>query len=129
MSDKIFLITYPDDCFEEGIRIFTFDLDENQSSMLSRCLSGFTRIPTTIIYDSKDLSNDVWNIDKIQKSDLIFFNAESIYQNLVGYLCSKMNSYYFGQLKGLSLLNKSVIFDEHQLKEILERRFDIYGKL
>jgi hypothetical protein len=129
MSDKIFLITYPDDCFEEGIRIFTFDLDENQSSMLSRCLSGFTTIPTTIIYDSKDLSNDRWNIDKIQKSDLIFFNAESIYQNLVGYLCSKMNSYYFGQLKGLSLLNKSVIFDEHQLKEILERRFDIYGKL
>jgi len=128
MSDKVLLVTTPDDCLEEGFRIFVFNLEPDQSLILSQCLSEFKIIPTVIIYSADNISVSSWIFDKIYKSDLIIFNANSSYQNLVGYLSGKMNSYYFGDLKDLSLVNKSVIFDVHQLKEILERNFEKYGK-
>ena len=129
MSDKIFLVTEPDDSFLEGIRIFLFDLNPEQYAVFSLALLNFDSVPSTVIYNAKDSTNIQWCIDKLLKSDLIIFNANSENQQLVGYLCAKPESYYFGELRSLSLVNKSVIFDVQQLKEILERKFGKYGKI
>jgi hypothetical protein len=128
MSDKILLITEPDDSFLEGVRIFLYNLDPEQYGIFSLALLNFDSVPSTIVYNSNNSTNIQWLIDKLLKSDLIIFNANSENQQLVGYLCSKPNSYYFGELRDLSLVNNSVIFDVHQLKEILERRFNKNGK-
>lgn len=129
MSDKILMVTSPDDSYVEGVRIFVFDLDSNQYSILSQSLLDFDTIPSVIIYNSSISTDIKWTLDKILKSELILFNAESENQQMVGYLSSKINSCYFGELRGLSLVNKSVIFDVNQLKELLERQFKKYGKL
>ena len=129
MSDKIFLITEPDDSFLEGVRIFLFDLDLEQYAVFSLALLNFDSVPSTVVYNAKDSTNIQWFVDKLLKSDLIIFNANSENQQLVGYLCAKPESYYFGELRSLSLVNKSVIFDMHQLKEILERQFGKHGKI
>lgn len=128
MSDKILIVTNPDDTYIEGVRIFVFDLTSDQYSILSRGLLDFDQIPSVVIYNASISTNITWILDKIFKSDIIIFNASSEHQHLVGYLTSKFNSYYFGDLRDLSLVNNSVIFDIHQLKEILERQFEKHGK-
>lgn len=128
MSDKILLVTDPDDSFEQGLRILVAYLEPDQSSLISDCLLGFQSMPNIIMYSANELSDNRWMIDKIQKSDLIIFNADSSNQTMVGYLAGKMNSCYFGNLKDLFVVNTAVILDPHQLKENLERRFEIYGK-
>jgi len=67
-------------------------------------------------------------LDKIQKSQIIIFNADSINQTLIGYVAGKMNSYYFGTLKSLNQVNNSVIYDVDHCKTILTNIFDRYGK-
>jgi hypothetical protein len=129
MSDRIIIVTEPDDSYLEGLRIFLYDLNPEQYAVFSRSLLDFNTLPSTLIYNSNLSSDRKWLIDKLLKSDLIIFNANSENQQLVGYLCAKPESYYFGELKDLSLVNKSVIFDVQQLKEILERKFEKYGKL
>jgi hypothetical protein len=128
MSDKILMITAPDDSYEEGIRIFVFDLTSDQYSILSQGLLDFDEIPSVVVYNASISTDIKWILDKIFKSDIIIFNAGSENQQLVGYLTSKSNSYYFGELRDLSLVNTSVILDTYQLKEILEKRFEKYGK-
>jgi len=124
MSDKILLVTEPDDSLLEGTRIFLFDLDPEQYAIFSLAILNFDSVPLTVVYNSGVSTNIRWIIDKILKSDLILFNANSSNQQLVGYLCSKPESYYFGELRELSLVNNSKIFDQHQLKDILEKRFN-----
>jgi hypothetical protein len=129
MTDKVLLITEPDDSYIEGLRFLLFDLDHSQYEIFSQSLLTFKSLPTVIIYNSTASTTPQWTIDKIIKSDLILFNANSEHQQLVGYICSKTKSYYFGELRDLGLVNKSVIFDSHQLKELLEKTFETYGKI
>jgi len=128
MSDKILLVTDPDDSFEQGLRILVAYLEPDQSSLISDCLLSFESMPNIIMYSANELSDNHWMIDKIHKSDLIIFNAGTANQIMVGYLAGKMNSCYFGNLRDLSIVNTAEIIDRHQLKENLERRFEIYGK-
>jgi hypothetical protein len=124
MSDKILLVTEPDDSLLEGIRIFLFDLDPEQYAIFSLSILDFDSVPLTVVYNSSVSTNTTWIIDKILKSDLIVFNANSLNQQIVGYLSAKPESYYFGELRELSLINNSKIFDQHQLKDILEKKFN-----
>jgi hypothetical protein len=129
MSEKITIVTSPDDIYTEGLRIFLYDLNEDQYSIFSQSVLGNDKVPSMIIYNADILTDIKWTLDKLLKSSLIFFNAESDNQQMIGYLCSKMNSYYFGKLRDLSIVNNSIIFDVVQLKEIIERRFEKYGKI
>jgi len=129
MSEKITIVTSPDDIYTEGLRIFLYDLNEDQYSIFSQSVLGNDKVPSMIIYNADILTDIKWTLDKLLKSSLIFFNAESDNQQMIGYLCSKMNSYYFGKLRDLSIVNNSIIFDAVQLKEIIERRFEKYGKI
>jgi hypothetical protein len=128
MSDKITLVTFPDDTYSEGLRILLYDLNQDQYSLFSQCMLNYENFPSLIVYSSDHFIDITWTIDKLYKSDLIIFNAESENHKMVGYLSSKINSYYFGNLGDLSLVNSSVIFDVYQLEDILKRRFEKYGK-
>jgi hypothetical protein len=122
------MVTAPDDSFVQGVRVLLFDLTPDQYSTFSRSLLDMESVPSVVIYNASVSSPVSWIIDKLLKSDLIIFNAESDNQQLVGYLCSRKESYYFGILRDLSLVNNSVLFDVPQLKEILERLFETHGK-
>lgn len=128
MSDRIIMVTAPDDSLVQGFRILLFDLTLDQYSTFSKALLDLQSVPSVIVYNANFSSPVSWIIDKLLKSDFIIFNAESDNQQLVGYLCSKKESYYFGILRDLSLVNNCVLFDVPQLKEILERQFETHGK-
>lgn len=118
MSDKVILVTYPDDVPLDGIRILLAGLSPEQQQVVSTAL-GKVDITSTIISYIWDPANFDWSIDKKHKSDLILFNAE--YDDLVtGYLAAQSNSYYFGTLRLFNTVNNSAIFDVTQLVTILE---------
>lgn len=127
-SEKILLVSAPDDVLEDAIRILVVDLDKHQSNIFSQALLTHNQPVKSIIYNWVCGEDINWLFDKCLKSDVIVFNADSINQTLVGYLAGRRNSYYFGTLKTLQVVNKSAIYDMHQCCEILERNFETYGK-
>lgn len=128
MTEKVILVSAPDDILEDACRILTVDLTAQQNEIISQCLLSKSSIPKTVIYTWNSIDENTWIFDKILKSDLIIFNAESENQTLVGYLAARRNAFYFGHLKTLSIINKSAIYDVQQCSELLERTFDTYGK-
>lgn len=128
MSDRVLLVSPPDDVFEDALRILLVDLNKEQSDLFSQSLLSKENLPSIVIY-SWSTSEDInWLFDKSLKSNIIIFNADSENQTLVGYFAAKRNSYYFGNLKTLHIINKSAIYDVHQCGELLERTFETYGK-
>ena len=67
--------------------------------------------------------------DKKHKSDIIIFNADSDNDIVVGYLAAQTNSYYFGNLKLLSTVNRSAIYNTDQLYDLLEKLIGHYVKI
>lgn len=126
MTDKIVLVSAPDDVAYEGVRLLFVDLDDQQSEIMSQSLLSLNNIPRVIAYTWKHGEDVDWVIDKSRKSDLIVFNAESYDQTLIGYFAGKLNAYYFGTLRSLSKVNSSVIFDVGQCSELFINTFDKY---
>ena len=122
------MVTAPDDTLINGGRITVIDLTAEQTALVSTALTELDSIPCIVTYIWSAQDDVSWALDKIQKSQIIIFNADSINQTLVGYIASKMNSYYFGTLKSLNQVNNSVIYDVDQCKTILTNIFDRYGK-
>ena len=122
MNDKITLVTPPDDILADGFRILLVGLVPEQSNVVSDALAKVSDIPNTIVYmaDDNDSSKLEWVLDKKLKSCIIVFNADMSNQYLVGYLASQKNSYYFGSLKGLELVNKNAIYSVEQLIALME---------
>ncbi len=127
MTDKVILVTYPDDILDDGVRILLVDLTEEQNDIVSRALTEFETIPLVIVYPWKIGDNINWLFDKMHKSHLIIFNADSNDTTLVGYFAGKPNSFYFGELGQLKIVNRSAIFDVVQTKEVLKHTFRKYG--
>ncbi len=127
MTDKVILVTYPDDILDDGVRILLVDLTEEQNEVVSRALTEFETIPLVIVYPWKIGDNVNWLFDKMHKSHLIIFNADSNDTTLVGYFAGKPNSFYFGELGQLKIVNRSAIFDVVQTKEVLKYTFRKYG--
>jgi len=122
MIDKITLVTPPDDVIEDAIRILTFDLTTEQNQILSNAINGDNNLPNKLIIYVYQNSNDFkWLLDKKQKSSIIIFNAESINQTVVGYLSAQHNSFYFGELKNLSIANSSRIYSENEVYKIINK--------
>jgi len=104
MNNKITMVTSPDDILQDGFRILTYGLTPDQSNLLSTALLK-TNKPHIIVYIDNGQNDDQWVLDKKAKSSIIYFNAESFNQTMVGYLAAQPNSYYFGNLPSISNAN------------------------
>lgn len=129
MSDKIFLVTAPDDVLEDGFRVLLVDLTTEQNDMISSVMSQITFINKTIFYVWKMSEPVSWLLDKKHKSDIIVFNANSNNQTIVGYMAAQPNSYYLGILRDLNISNNLAISDKETLIEILEKEIGKYEGL
>jgi hypothetical protein len=129
MIDKIVLVTPPDDILVDGIRLLLVDVTIPQSQMVSSVLTQFETIPTVVAYMWSSGDSVDWLIDKKHKSDIIIFNADSDNDIVVGYLAAQPNSYYFGNLKLLSTVNRSAIYNTDQLYDLLEKLIGHYVKI
>lgn len=127
MSDKVLIVTDPDDVLVDGLRILLVDLNLTQTQYISDVLTKLDSIPTTVLYMWNSNNNTEWLLDKKHKSDLIIFNADSENDVIIGYMAAQTNSYYFGTLKSLSAVNKSAIYSTDQISEILENEIKQYG--
>jgi hypothetical protein len=114
MSNQIKIITSPDDSLEDSNRMLLVDLTTEQSQIVSETLSRLDQFSDIIIYVWKNGDDLDWLFDKKHKSKFIIFNADSLNQTLIGYFSAQPDSYYFGTLKDLNRVNKSVIYDIDQ---------------
>jgi hypothetical protein len=124
MSDKILVVTPPDDTLINGIRILHVELNEEQSMIVSSALMNSNTQHTVVNYVWKMGDSVEWLMDKVIKSDFILFNADSpnngATELIIGYIAAQPNSYYFGNLRALNLVNSSVIYNSDQIINILE---------
>ena len=124
MSDKILIVTPPDDTLINGVRILHVELNEEQSMIVSSALINSNTQHTTINYVWKMGDSVEWLLDKVTKSNFILFNADrpnnGATELIIGYIAAQPNSYYFGTLRDLNLVNSSVIYNSDQIINILE---------
>ncbi len=120
MTENVLLVSTPDDVSVDGFRVLFVDLSAEQGNIITQALGEATLSNTVIAYTWKFGDSIEWLVDKKHKSQLIFFNAESLNQILVGYMTAQKNSYYFGTLRDLSGVNKSAVFDKEQCRLIFE---------
>lgn len=129
MTEKIFLVTSPDDILEDSFRVILVDLASPQNEMISSILAQVSFINKIVIYIWNTSDPISWLLDKKNKSNIIIFNADSINQTIVGYMAAQPNSYYLGILRDLNISNKSVINNKEELIELLEKEIGKYEGL
>ncbi len=125
MTDRILLVTPPDDTLLDGIRITHVNLTEEQNNIVSISLMK-SDVPYTMINYVWNMGNPVdWLLDKIAKSDLIIFNADGPTDPgrdvIIGWTSAQPQSYYFGNLKDLHLANDRAIYSVDDLTNLLEK--------
>ncbi len=121
MSDRVLVVTSPDDILLQGIRVAHVDLTNEQSSIVSNGLLQTQTDQTIINYVWKIGHPTDWLLDKLVKSDIIIFNANSSNELLVGWLAAQRNSHYFGILKDLYMVNDSAIYKSEDVSILLEK--------
>lgn len=126
MTNKVTLVTDPDDVYYDAFRILAVDLDQTHSKILSDSLLHLETVPETVIYvwNGSDLN---WLFDKKHKSHLILFNADTEKQELAGYFAAQPNSHYFGTLRSLEKINTKTIYDIQDLTQLLGEYFTNYA--
>lgn len=129
MSEKIILVTDPDDTAISGLRILLVDLTQNQEENVSEKLKNLDTNENIIVYIWKNLESINWLLDKLLKSDLVLFNAETDNQIICGFLASKPNSYYFGMLRDLDIYNVNSLDNGYDLKDILYKHKGSYERI
>jgi hypothetical protein len=127
VNDKIILVSDPDDVLVDGFRILLFDLDSVQGEIFTRAITSLDDVPQTVIYTFRYGQDSSWLMNKYHQADLIIFNADSLNELMVGFFSGKKNSYYFGNLKTLNEVNKSVIYGVDDCQELLSTKYRIYG--
>lgn len=126
MTNNVTIITDPDDILIEGVRILLVDLTPDQSEFISTSLFQLEDFPTTVIYSWKLGDGIPWLFDKFYKSSIVFFNAESFNQTLVGFFAGKSHAFYFGTLQSLNQVNTREISNIDQSIAILTKLFENY---
>ena len=122
MTDKILIVTSPDDVTLDGIRILAVNLTQEQGQIVSSALLQFDNFNVTITNYVWKTGNDTsWLIDKKFKSDVIIFNADDTNSTIVGYMAAQAKSYYFGTLKDLHLANNRTIYSADDILLLLEK--------
>jgi hypothetical protein len=127
MSDKVLLVTSPDDVLADGVRILLVDLVPEQQQIISNALAQLATIPNVVLYIWNSSDDASWLLDKKSKSDTIIFNADSENDVIIGYMAAQSNSHYFGTLKILSVVNNSTIYNIDQVLTILENTIKQHG--
>lgn len=125
MSNKVILVTAPDDILVDGLRILLVNLTNEQTQIISDALTSIPSLPTIVLYVWNTNEND-WLFDKKQKSNLIIFNAESENEIIIGYMAAQRNSAYFGNLKNLSNINPQGIYNIDDCKNLLLSAIEKY---
>ncbi len=121
MTDKILVITSPDDAPLDGIRILAVNLTQEQGQVISNALLQFDNFSINILnYVWKTGDTVAWLLDKKIKSDVIIFNADAEDNTITGYLSAQSKSYYFGTLKDLHLANDRAIYSTEDVLTLLE---------
>ncbi len=132
MTDKILIITPPDDTYLQGIRVTHVNLSEEQSSTVSSALI-MSKLPHSIInYVWKQGESVEWLLDKVAKSNLVIFNAESPDQTsdlITGWISAQPHSYYFGRLKDLHIANNNAIYSAEDILTLLEKVSNYYEQI
>lgn len=130
MTDRILLITPPDDTLLQGLRILHVELTEDQNSIVSEALFK-SDLPHSVINYVWKMGNPItWLLDKIPKSDIVIFNADNAANGaielLIGWTAAQPNSYYFGKLKDLHLANDRAIYTSEDLLTLMEKKSKRY---
>jgi hypothetical protein len=121
MSDKILVVTAPDDTTLDGIRILHVNLSEEQRQIVSNAMLQ-SDVPNTIINYVWNTNDPVsWLLDKKSKCNIILFNADSSLDLIVGYFAAHPQSYYFGTLRDLHLVNDRAIYNTDDILSLLEK--------
>jgi hypothetical protein len=132
MTDKILVVTAPDDSLIDGIRVLLVELSNDQSLVVSNALLTADTKYSIITYAWKMGDSIEWLLDKKSKSDIIIFNADAAANGaielIIGYIAAQPNSYYFGNLKSLVLANDSAIYTADHILSLLERAKNYYDK-
>jgi hypothetical protein len=125
MTNKVILVTEPDDILQDGLRLLLVNLTSEQTQIISDALTSLTSLPTIVLYvwNTGEIS---WLFDKKLKSDLIIFNAESVNEIIIGYMAAQKNSAYFGNLKDLSTINPQGIYNIDDCKNLLLNAIEKY---
>jgi hypothetical protein len=125
MTDRILVVTPPDDTLLDGIRITHVNLTEDQSSIVSSALMKSDLPHTMINYVWKMGDKVDWFLDKVAKSHLVFFNADGKVdpgrEIIIGWTAAQPNSYYFGTLKDLHMANDRVIYNSDDILNLMEK--------
>jgi len=129
VSNKITIVTPPDDVLKDAVRIIVFDLKHEHTTLISSVLYEMNDIHDTVIYVSNGQDSYEWILDKKQKSSIIIYNADSENQTMVGYLSAQPNSYYFGDLKSLGLINNNKIVSKEQIETIMEDEYRKHARI
>lgn len=126
MTDKIIIVTAPDNVHYDGVRILLVDLDGSQTGLVSKILTTLEKDVSIIVYMWNSSDDVDWLLSKKHSADLIVFNANSENDVIVGYMSAQKNSHYLGTLKLLSKVNGSVINSEDEFLDILEDTVNRY---
>ena len=119
MASRLILITDPDDSYQTGKRMLLVNLDQAQTQLVSDCLTESEIDESLIVYIWQSSHNVEWLLDKLHKSSLVIFNADSNDDIINGFLAAQPNSYYFGTLKTLTSANPDSILSKEQTNDIL----------
>ena len=128
IGNKLLLVTPPDDILTEGLRILLVGISHDRTNLISSALTQLPSIPNTILYMWASGNDIAWLMDKKAKSQLIIFDAETLSGELIGYFSAQINSYYFGHLRDLGIINNNSILDVDQCYQILENAITTYEK-
>ena len=125
MTDKVVVVTSPDDVLIDGYRILIVGLTSEQSKVISDTLLNIDYDDNVILYIWESGDSD-WLLDKKHKSNLIIFNADHDNQLLVGYMSAQKNSHYFGYLKFLASANAKSIYASEDAEHLLISSLNTY---
>lgn len=124
MSNKIVLVTSPDDLLTDGVRLCLVNLNQDQLNLLTQVLSTMQPSVSVIAYIWNPKDPYEWFIDKKIKSDVILFNALAHTHIMNGYLSAHTNCYYFGTLREVTHLYNKEVTSAEQLQSIIQRAID-----
>ena len=126
MTDKVLLVTAPDDTSIDAIRILLVDLVPEHTQIISDALNEFTSIPNIVTYIWRHGDAVDWMMDKKHKSHCVIFNAHSEDHIIIGYMAAQSNAHYFGTLKTFDKVNNNAIYTVNDCVSIINNLITRY---
>lgn len=127
MTDKILIVTPPDDTFVQGIRITHVNLSPAQSQIVSQGLLAIQSKHNIINYVWQYGDPVSWLLNASAKSNLLIFNADNEQHKeidqLIGYIAADPKSHYFGMLRDLHIANDRVLLNSDDVINLVEKAF------